>query len=106
MDKKDKNFSTINNYKKNGVFKTIIISIVFILGLGIFSFPIISNLIYKNAAKRVVQNFDEEVNQIEDTEISKKLNLAYSYNEYLFGANNISSLEDPYTQEKLSAGVE
>ncbi|ERK28349.1 class C sortase [Clostridium intestinale] len=106
MDKKDKNFSTINDYKKNSVFKTIIISIVFILGLGIFSFPIISNLIYKNAAKRVVQNFDEEVNQIEDTEISKKLNLAYSYNEYLFGANNISSLEDPYTQEKLNAGIE
>ena len=106
MDKKDKHVSTINNYKKNSVFKTIIISIVFILGLGIFSFPIISNLIYKNAAKRVVQNFDEEVNKIEDTEISKKLNLAYSYNEYLFGANNISSLEDPYTQEELSAGVE
>jgi sortase A len=94
------------NKKKHGTWKTLAVIMIFILGLGIFSYPIISNLIYKKAAKRVIQDFDRAVTKVEDGEIKEKLNLAYAYNDYLSGVTDVAKLEDPYIKEKVKAGVE
>jgi sortase A len=94
------------NKKKRGTWKTLAVIMIFILGLGIFSYPIISNLIYKKAAKRVIQDFDRAVTKVEDAEIKEKLNLAYAYNDYLSGVTDVAKLEDPYIKEEVKAGVE
>ena len=91
--------------KKGRKWKTVAILLVFIIGLGIFSYPIISNLIYERAVRRVIQNFDVSVAKVNDAEIQEKLNLAYAYNDYLSGLKNSGTLKDPYTKEKENAGV-
>lgn len=91
--------------KKRRIWRTIIIVMIFILGLGIFCFPIISNLIYERASRRVDQNFNDSVAKIDDSEIKEKLNLAYAYNDYLSGIKGSGALKDPYTSEEKNAGV-
>ncbi len=94
------------NKNKRGTWKVVAVIIVFILGLGIFSYPIISNLIYREAAERVIQNFDAEAVKVKDTEVKEKLNLAYAYNDYISGVTDVEKLKDPYAKEKMKAGVE
>lgn len=103
--KKTNNMAGSPPGKKRNTLKTIIIVIVFILGLGIFCYPIISNLIYERASIRVNQDFNDSVAKIEDSEIKDKLNLAYAYNDYLSGVKAAGSLKDPYTNEEKNAGV-
>lgn len=91
--------------KKRRIWRTIIIVMVFILGLGIFCYPIISNLMYERASSRVNQNFNDSVARIDDSEIKEKLNLAYAYNDYLSGIKGSGVLKDPYTSEEKNAGV-
>lgn len=91
--------------KRGPLWKKLVIAMIFILGLGIFSYPIISNIIYERAARRVVQDFDVAVAKIEDAEIKEKLNLAYAYNDYLSGVTDVEKLKDPYIKEKVNAGI-
>jgi LPXTG-site transpeptidase (sortase) family protein len=95
----------LHGKRKGHIRRTIVIVMVFALGLGIFSYPIISNLIYERAARRVIQNFDVSAAKIEDAEIKKKLNLAYAYNDYLSGVTDVGVLKDPYTKEEIAAGA-
>lgn len=91
--------------KKRRIWRTVIIVMIFILGLGIFCYPIISNIIYERASSRVDQNFNDSVAKIDDSEIKEKLNLAYAYNDYLSGIKGSGTLKDPYTSEEKNAGV-
>ncbi|WP_243278124.1 class C sortase [Clostridium yunnanense] len=79
---------------------------VFIVGLGIFSYPIITNIIYERAARRVNQDFDTAVTKIEDSVVKDKMDRAHAYNDYLSGIKNSETLKDPYTKEQMHAGVE
>jgi sortase A len=105
-DKKNTDTARVKPGGKRSIWKSAVIVTIFILGLGIFSYPIISNIIYDRASRRVIQNFDVSVARIEDVEIKEKLDLAYAYNDYLSGVTNAGSLEDPYTREEKKAGAE
>ncbi|GFZ34310.1 class C sortase [Clostridium zeae] len=96
--------STSNS--KHSIWKTLIIVMIFIVGLGIFSYPIITNIIYEKAAKRVNQDFDTAVTKIEDNVVKDKMDSAHAYNDYLSGINNSEVLKDPYTKEQMDSGVE
>ena len=79
--------------------------LIFLLGLGIFAYPAISNYIYQKTADTVNNDFDEAVAQIDDNTIQENLNLAHAFNVYLSQATGNITLEDPYTQEEKEAGL-
>lgn len=91
--------------KINNKVKTILIVLIFIIGLGLFLYPIITNYIYDKAAGQKIESFDKEVELKEDEEITELLNLAHAYNDFLTGDLDIGRLKDPYTQEEMEAGV-
>lgn len=92
--------------KKGPISKKLLIIMIFIIGLGVFSYPIISNIIYERAARKVIQEFDISTAKIQSAEIKEKLNLAYAYNDYLSGITDVEKLKDPYTRDKTNAGVQ
>lgn len=98
--------ATSTSNSKRSIWKNLIIVMIFIVGLGIFSYPIITNIIYERAAKRVNQDFDTAVTKIEDNVVKDKIDSAHAYNDYLSGINNSEALKDPYTKEQMDAGVE
>lgn len=79
--------------------------LIFLLGLGIFAYPTISNYIYQRTADTVNNDFDATVAQIDNTKIQENLNLAYAYNVFLSETTGNITLEDPYTQEEKEAGL-
>ncbi|HZK33929.1 MAG TPA: class C sortase, partial [Bacillota bacterium] len=91
--------------KTNKRVKTVLIVLIFIIGLGLFLYPIITNYIYDKAASRQIKSFDREVESMVDEEITDLLNLAHAYNDFLSGDLDIDRLKDPYTQEQMEAGV-
>lgn len=92
--------------KDKKIYKTIVITIIFILGLGIFAYPIISNIVYERAAKRVIQDFDTRVTKVEDNVVKEKLNLAYAYNNYLSGMPGVSALGYAYNEREVNDGLD
>lgn len=79
--------------------------LLFLLGLLIFAYPVISNYVYQRTADTVNNDFDEAVAQIDDTKIQENLTLAYAYNVFLSETTGNIRLEDPYTQEEKDAGL-
>lgn len=79
--------------------------LLFLLGLLIFAYPVISNYVYQRTADTVNNDFDEAVAQIDDTNIQENLTLAYAYNVFLSETTGNIRLEDPYTQEEKEAGL-
>jgi sortase A len=92
--------------KDKKIYKNIVITIIFIIGLGIFAFPIISNIVYERAAKRIIQDFEAVTTKTEDTVIKEKINLAYAYNYYLSGMSNTSIAGYAYTGEEINDGLD
>lgn len=79
--------------------------LLFLLGLVIFAYPVISNYVYQRTADTVNNDFDEAVAQIDDTKIQENLTLAYAYNVFLSETTGNIRLEDPYTQAEKEAGL-
>lgn len=96
---------TLSDKKKSRIGRTSFIMVVFAIGLVIFYYPIISNLVYQKAAKRVIQDYDTKVNKSESAEVKEKLNLYYSYNAYLSRAIKGQDSNISYTEEKMNEGA-
>lgn len=79
--------------------------LIFLLGLGIFAYPTLSNYVYQKTADTVNNDFDAAVAQIDDSAIQENLNLASAYNVFLSETTGNINLEDPYTQEEKEAGL-
>jgi len=79
--------------------------LIFLLGLGIFAYPAISNYVYQRTADTVNNDFDAAVAQIEDTTVQENLKLAHAFNVFLSETTGNITLEDPYTQEEKEAGL-
>jgi sortase A len=92
--------------KKGGLWKMLIMVMVFTVGLGIFAYPIVSNYLYERAANSVNNDFDSSVAKITDTEVDERLKLAEAYNALLSGDSDSAALADPYTQEQMDAGLQ
>ena len=92
--------------KKGGLWKILIMVMVFTVGLGIFAYPIVSNYLYERAANSVNNDFDSSVAKITDTEVDERLKLAEAYNALLSGDSDSAELADPYTQEQMDAGLQ
>lgn len=92
--------------KKGGLWKMLLMGMIFTVGLGIFAYPIVSNYLYERAADSVNNDFDSSVAKITDSEVGERLKLAEAYNALLSGDSDSAALVDPYTQEQMEAGLQ
>ncbi|TCD53834.1 class C sortase [Alloscardovia theropitheci] len=74
---------------------------IFILGLGIFLYPTISNVYYTFDAQKEIADYDQSVKSISEQEIDKKIKLARAYN----AALDSSKLVEPFTPSQKKEGI-
>lgn len=74
--------------------------LIFLIGLAVLSYPVVTRLYYENDAARVTAGFDEAKSALSQEEIDRRIGLARAYNDALESGN----LSDPYT-EVQRAGV-
>lgn len=86
----------VEKFKKNWK-----IILIFVLGLMIAIYPIISNYYYTVENNNQVKDFQEAVSEMPDKEVLERIDLAKAYNDTL----DPSRLADPYT-EREKKGVE
>lgn len=87
----------VKNIKKN--FKFILI---FLLGLLIFSYPLISQKFYEIQAEQEVIEFVKQAKEIDSKEVDRRMELARIYNETL----DPSRIADPYNKKEKEARAE
>lgn len=66
--------------------KLIFAVLMFVTGLGIAGYPIISNMLYERNATQVVENYDDTVKEMDQEEIDAVKEAAKNYNEQLQSA--------------------
>lgn len=77
--------------------KNLILGLVFLLGLLVLAYPLISRFYYRIEANYQVADFHEGLDQIDEEEIQRRMDLARAYN-----ANLNNQIEgDPYSEEML-----
>lgn len=76
--------------------------LVFILGLAILSYPLISRLYYETEASSAISDFEAGLSQIDQEEIDERIRLANAFNESLI----TSSLADPYAEDYAAGRAE
>ena len=74
--------------------------LIFLLGLGILCYPLISRLYYRVEANNQVSDFQAARAQLDPEEVKRRMSLSRAFNDSL--ANNISG--DPYDKEKADEG--
>lgn len=94
----DREYHKKRKKKRRG--RRIFLSLIFLLGLGILSYPIVSRLYYRVVASEQIALFDEEKSKLVPEEVERRIELAKAYNAYL---NNAIG-EDPYSPEKKEEG--
>lgn len=71
----------------------LIVAFLFLLaGIGIFLYPVISNLLAEKNQAQVIQEYDSALEQINETELEKEWEAAEEYNENLNG----DPVHDPF----------
>lgn len=69
--------------------------LVFMIGFGIMSYPIISRIYYEREAAKQVTDFAGGVAELTDQDVEKRLKLAYDFNESILP----TSIADPYADD-------
>ncbi|MDO5028781.1 MAG: class C sortase [Bacillota bacterium] len=74
--------------------------LIFLLGLAVLSYPIISRLYYRVEANNQITDFKAAREKLDPAEIERRMELARAFNESL--TNEVT--EDPYSEEEKAAG--
>ncbi|WP_455257863.1 class C sortase [Peptoniphilus asaccharolyticus] len=82
--------------KKNQIF----LKLIFILGLMVMLYPVVSRYYYRIEANEQVTKFDSAKSELTDEEVQRRIGLAHAFNESL----NNSIEEDPYAEDRHAAG--
>lgn len=77
-------------------------AVLFLLGLAIASYPIISRLYYRMEASDQVTSFEEKKADLPSAEVLERIELAKGYNQTL----DPSRIGDPYTQQEKEGVAE
>lgn len=105
MDKDIKN-EKVNNENKKAARKkkrrasTFLLVAIFLMGLLVLMYPIISRLYYNVESSYEIDDFDNEAAKLDDSEVKRRINLARAFNDSL--VNHID--KDPYTDEQKAEG--
>ncbi len=86
--------------KKSGVLSTIIFTIIFIVGLGVMLYPVISDWWNSKVQSRAVASYDKVVAEMDESEYEALLAQAYDYNA------KIAGLKAPLIDYKTISGYE
>ena len=85
--------------------RNVLFSIVFLIGLAIFAYPILSNVLATKEHHTIVSEHDEEILKMTKSEITDMKNQATAYNEKII--NTTVPIEDPFaegTEETIVTG--
>ena len=85
---------------------SILIVAIFLVGLGIMLYPIISNLYSENNQIQAINKYAEVVKNMDNEEINKAKESAKAYNEHLTGNVIITDPFDAEAQKKLNENYE
>lgn len=80
--------------------QSILLKLLFLFGLLLTIYPLVSQLYYRYDSNREIQSFYDQAQQIPSEEILQRLENARAYNQTL----EPSKMQDPYTEEE-KAGV-
>lgn len=78
------------------------IIIMFLLGLGIALYPLVSQLYYYRISQQIVEQFDAEKEKLPSEEVKRRMELAHAYNDTI----DPSRIADPYTKEEEEGRAE
>lgn len=78
------------------------IIVMFLLGLGIALYPLISQLYYYRISQQIVEQFDAEKEKLPTEEVKRRMALAHAYNDTI----DPSRIADPYTKEEEEGRAE
>ncbi|MDG4509589.1 class C sortase [Streptococcus suis] len=87
-------------HKKGLSKQSILLKLIFVFGLLITVYPLISQFYYRYESDREVESFYEQAQQLPSEEVSKRLENARAYNQTL----DPSKMQDPYSEEE-KAGI-
>lgn len=88
------------NKKKKITAKDILWKLIFIIGILILLYPIISRWYYTIDSKEQVEVFNQGKSKLDEEEINRRIGLAKAYNDSLSGVVP----EDPFAKEKQEEG--
>ncbi len=83
----------------------IIIALVFIVGLGVFLYPTVSNLFNESLNNSLIKEYEEKTVEISSGEHEKLIEAAQLYNSFLAGGGNIEELDYENILNMYSNGV-
>lgn len=86
--------------KKKKRASTFLLVAIFLVGLLVLMYPIISRLYYNVESSYEIDDFDKEAAKLDDAEVKRRIELAHAFNDSL--VNHID--KDPYTDEQKAAG--
>ncbi|MDW8777673.1 class C sortase [Streptococcus suis] len=87
-------------HKKGLSKQSIFLKLIFVFGLLITIYPLISQFYYRYESDREIESFYEQAQQLPSEEVSKRLENARAYNQTL----DPSKMQDPYSEEE-KAGI-
>ncbi|MGT2828780.1 class C sortase [Streptococcus hillyeri] len=82
--------------KRNNV----ILAFIFLLGLAVMAYPLVSRIYYRVESNQQIADFDAEKANLNDAEIDERIKLAQAFNDSL---NNVVS-GDPWSEEMKKKG--
>ncbi len=80
--------------RKRDKLLTIILVIVFVVGLGVMLYPTVSELWNSRVQSRVVAVYDEAVAALSEADYTAEFEAAYAYNERLAGIGTLAAMAD------------
>ncbi|MFV8314590.1 class C sortase [Aerococcus urinaeequi] len=98
----------MNKFKQFLTKRNIFFSIIFVLGIAIIIFPLVSQFQYHQASRVEIEQFEENISKIDTSEIKNRIELANAYNQALLeNTNNGQDIEisDPYSDEEEADGL-
>lgn len=86
--------------KKKKLVSNLIIMFIFLVGLLVLSYPIISRIYYRIEANEQIKDFDNEKKNLSNEEVDRRMKLARAFNDSLI--NNVD--HDPYDKKLKREG--
>lgn len=87
--------------KKRGILRISLVLLLFIVALGLIVYPYAANWVFENRTDSIVNQVEEEVEQVDDSEKNQMLADAENYNEVI--ASGKIQLKDPFADEVVQA---
>lgn len=78
-----------------------ILLLIFLVGLAVAMYPLVSRYYYRIESNEVIKEFDETVSQMDKAELEERWRLAQAFNATL----KPSEILDPFTEQEKKKGV-